>query len=342
MELIAAHPVTETSAVFAWSSWREPIYLCLVPMFFALSGFLVTGSALRTRNIRTFLCFRGLRIFPALTVEITLSALVLGVFFTTLPAQEYFTHPDFFKYFGNIIGYVSYYLPGVFESSPVKGIVNNSLWTLPAEFYCYLLTTAIMFTKWVYDRRQFTILFMVVTIGLCIWGIDLRPIHGNMPTPIVVYYFFVGVFLFHWKDRIPSTFLLMLGAAGVSYALIYYRAPLMLTPFFLSYMTIAIGMLALPRIPIFSKNDYSYGIYLYGFPITQAVRELTAGQDLSQIELRGSALLITMLFAAASWHGIERHALKLKRYVLPPKTTDAKAVLLPVHQEQKQLASVER
>src|ERR1051325_6675481 len=41
----------------------------LVPMFFALSGFLITGSAMRL-SLGNFLINRGLRIVPALAVDI--------------------------------------------------------------------------------------------------------------------------------------------------------------------------------------------------------------------------------------------------------------------------------
>ena len=39
-----------------------PVILALLPMFFCLSGFLVTGSAVRTRSVPLFLTYRGLRI----------------------------------------------------------------------------------------------------------------------------------------------------------------------------------------------------------------------------------------------------------------------------------------
>ena len=56
----------------------HPVIIVLLPLFFALSGFLVTGSALRTQSIRIFLAFRALRLIPALTVEVALSAILLG------------------------------------------------------------------------------------------------------------------------------------------------------------------------------------------------------------------------------------------------------------------------
>jgi peptidoglycan/LPS O-acetylase OafA/YrhL len=57
-----------TSGVF-----RAPIAM-LLPMFFALSGFLVAGSLERSRTLVMFLGLRAVRIFPALAVEIALSA----------------------------------------------------------------------------------------------------------------------------------------------------------------------------------------------------------------------------------------------------------------------------
>jgi peptidoglycan/LPS O-acetylase OafA/YrhL len=59
-------PVEILMAEGGWSGWHRPFAVALVPMFFALSGFLVTGSAIRLKRTSTFLAFRALRIVPAL------------------------------------------------------------------------------------------------------------------------------------------------------------------------------------------------------------------------------------------------------------------------------------
>ena len=123
-----------------WVGWRRPFSVSYVPAFFALSGFLVMGSALRTRATQTFLMFRALRIFPALVVELCLSAFVLGLWFTSLPWAKYLADPSVLRYFGNVVGAVDFFLPGVFTHNTVPDIVNRNLWTLPAEFDCYLIT----------------------------------------------------------------------------------------------------------------------------------------------------------------------------------------------------------
>ena len=61
----------------------------IVPMFFALSGFLVAGSFERSKTLITFLGLRVFRIVPALSVEVFLSAIILGSFFTTNDLRNY-------------------------------------------------------------------------------------------------------------------------------------------------------------------------------------------------------------------------------------------------------------
>ncbi|ULK95960.1 acyltransferase family protein [Bradyrhizobium sp. I71] len=70
------------------------LFNSILPVFFALSGFLVAGS-LERNTLPTFLALRGLRILPALAVEITLSALIIGPLFTEFTLREYFSDPSF-------------------------------------------------------------------------------------------------------------------------------------------------------------------------------------------------------------------------------------------------------
>lgn len=298
--------------------WHRPRYAFLVPMFFALSGFLVTGSALRTRNVKTFLTFRILRIFPALATEVTLSALILGAFLTVLPLHEYFADVRFWEYFGNIIGRIRFELPGLFLSNPVPRTVNINLWTLRPEFYCYLFTAVAMGTSIFYNRVLATWVFIAATIALII----ANSVLGYMVDP-TVYYFVCGCIFFHWRDRLPVGPWWFAGAAVLAFVLLSSTRTVYLAPVFLTYVMACIGLVRFPKIPLLFTGDYSYGVYLYGFPIAQgmiAVWPSFEGHSLTLLAFAGTA---TMCFAALSWHYIEKPFLKLKKVFIPKKLATA-------------------
>lgn len=126
-------------AVFGlWQKLLNPFAMMIVPMFFSLSGFLVSGSFERNKSLVTFMGLRVFRIMPALSVEVLLSALILGPLLTVLPLEAYYGSPVFHAYFWNLVGEIHYYLPGVFESNPVRQ-VNGQLWTVPYELVCYVV-----------------------------------------------------------------------------------------------------------------------------------------------------------------------------------------------------------
>ena len=79
-----------------------------------------------------------------LLTEVSLSALVLGPLLTTWPLGDYFSDPNFFRCFGNVVGHIHFALPGLFLQNPAAGMVNVNLWTLPGEFYCYLSVAILM------------------------------------------------------------------------------------------------------------------------------------------------------------------------------------------------------
>jgi peptidoglycan/LPS O-acetylase OafA/YrhL len=80
----------------------------------------------------------------------------------------------------------------------------------------------------------------------------------------------------------------------------------------LSYLTILIGLTKMPSIPVFRRGDYSYGIYLYGYPIQQLVVLLGFDRLVWWQNSLLSVPLIT-LFAAFSWHVVEWPILRQRK-----------------------------
>lgn len=296
----------------------RPITLSYLPMFFALSGFLVAGSALRTRRLIPFLGLRVLRLLPALFVEVTLSAIILGALYTQLPLTQYYTSPMFWRYFLNIVGDVHFYLPGVFTNNTTN-VVNSNLWTLPWELHCYIVMSFMIISGIVYQRKILAILFALVTIILIyaslVTGFQVVPAQVDGPT--LVYYFVTGVLMFLWRDKIVFHEVLLLVAAAVCYVLMMSSKMVFIYPVLLTYITVFIGLFPFPRFSLIKSGDYSYGIYLYGFPVTQALVAGVSGLHQNLAVAAPLAVLATGTFAALSWHGIEKHCLKLKRYIAP-------------------------
>jgi peptidoglycan/LPS O-acetylase OafA/YrhL len=312
-------------------------HYAILPMFFALSGFLITASAFRN-SIRDFVLHRALRIVPALAVEICLSALILGPILTTHTLAEYYSSAKTLFYFTNIFGWVHYQLPGVFESNPLEGIVNGSIWTIPHEIACYVIIVLLMSVG---ALKKPVLLVFFAAAMLAIAGLaritlgkaGLQDLVGPSMSDILsqatrlLPYFVLGCAAYLYRHFIPlsrslflacivcltAVSLLVEHSAGQSPLFSLAVAPLLI------YLTIYIGLSDLPRVPLYSNGDYSYGIYLYGFPIQQTVMHLSRGH-ITPVNFVLASVVLTSLFAAFSWHVVEKPLLRLRRYVVSSGT----------------------
>ncbi len=83
-----------------------------------------------------------------------------------------------------------------------------------------------------------------------------------------------------------------------------------------AYVTIYLGLLNPYKISLLSKGDYSYGLYLYGFPIQQALASM--GPEVHHWWLNPLlAWPCALAVAIVSWKFIESPALSLRKH-LPP------------------------
>jgi peptidoglycan/LPS O-acetylase OafA/YrhL len=305
----------------------RPITLSYLPMFFALSGFLVTGSALRTKRLVPFLGLRALRLIPALFVEVTLSAIILGGIFTQLPLSQYYSSAMFWGYFMNIAGDIHFKLPGVFANNTTD-IVNSNLWTLPWELNCYLVMSCMLVTGILNHRRVLAMLFAVATLVLVYASLvdGFQVVPAQVEGPTLIYYFVAGVLMFLWRDKIVFHECLFIGAAAACYILMMSSKTVFIYPLLLTYITVFIGLFPFPKFSLIQSGDYSYGIYLYGFPVTQALVAGFPGLHRNLAVAAPLAILATGAFAALSWHGVEKRCLRLKRYIAPSSSKIAAAL----------------
>ena len=302
----------------------RPGLFSLVGMFFALSGFLVTGSAVRNPKIGVFFANRALRILPALSVEVVLSACIIGPLCTTLALHAYLADPKFVRYFGNILGDVYFYLPGVFNDLPWPGIVNGNLWTLPAEFWCYALMMAAMVTGVLSDRRVLLFLLAIFFLAATALGFydEIKfgvRLHNQYVVWYVVAMFWVGAAAFRYADYIPiKTSWFLISVASFWFCVITGFAAA-LSGIFLCYCMLYLGMLDWKWWNRNIRADHSYGIYLYGFPLMQTVVHFwqpyygPVPAPARVVILFIITTMLTLTFAEVSWRFVEKPALSLKR-----------------------------
>jgi peptidoglycan/LPS O-acetylase OafA/YrhL len=298
-------------------AWRAPVDFIL-PCFFSLSGFLVAGSLLRVGSIRVFATLRALRIFPALCAEVILSAFLLGPLLTEATPREYFTSPMLVQYFLNVVGDIHYVLPGVFIHNPVPNLVNYQLWTIPFELECYIALALLAIIGFV--KRPLLLLSIVVlaTAGLLAYDIHAGQLVEQprlMSGHLLVISFLCGVLFFLYREHIRLSAAFCVAAAAVSLLLLYYSTLHYLAPLAVTYVTVYLGLLNPRKIGVLRSGDYSYGLYLYGYPIQQAISQLLPQYRFWWVNF-GLGLLLAGAAAYISWTLLESRVLNNKRAII--------------------------
>jgi peptidoglycan/LPS O-acetylase OafA/YrhL len=285
-----------------------------VPMFFALSGFLVAGSLYRTRLLSTFLGLRALRIFPALWTDVLLAALVLGPLVTTLPLDQYLFDREFRLYLLNLLGEPHYFLPGVFQDTPGKD-VNGQLWTVRWELFSYIALAFCAAFALHKNRRLFLLVVLASHVAFPA-GVYLGLYHkGPYYAMTVVTCFLTGVYLYICREAVPLRLSWCAAALAAIIGLQFVdRAFLLAAPFAIAYLAVYLGCLNPKRLWIVSSGDYSYGIFLYHRQVQQLLWLIT---PFARSWYGSFTLSLVFSFAVSyiSWHVIEKRALNLKRYL---------------------------
>ena len=288
----------------------RPLIAAILPMFFALSGFLVAGSLQRNPKISRFLYLRSIRIFPALCVEVLLSALLIGVIFTNYNLQDYFTDDNFFRYFGNIVGVMSYNLPGVFLGNPSPNMVNGQLWTIPYEFWCYIILAFIAGLRM--ERKRYWLAFLAVCYFIVLAEFELAT---HVRSAVVEGYsltlaFLTGVVAYQWRKLIAYSHKCFIIALITAWVLLSFPELDVFAMIPVTYATLYLGVKNPSKHWLIASGDYSYGIFLYGFTIQQALASQPIFRD--YFLHAALSLLLSFMFAYCSWHMVEKRVLRFK------------------------------
>lgn len=289
-----------------------------VTIFFVLSGYLVTLSLVRSPNLRVFARRRMVRIYPALVVTCLVCVLVLGPSVTGVPLGSYFGDGATWNYLKTATALnIKYSLPGVFANNPLPHAINGSLWSLPYEIKCYVVLAVLSLLPFSLKLKS------LAAFCLLLLSLVFRP---SAPTLSLFdsfagldYYdsklgvsFALGAVLAAWQNTIrPSA---ALGLALMAVAPLLPHAPLQMASWVVGLSVLVLWLALygkwLPVVPA-RMGDWSYGVYLYGFPVQQSLA--FAGWHLWGTGWFALAsTLLTLLLAGLSWHLVEKPAMRWK------------------------------
>jgi len=303
-------------------------------VFFGISGFLICGSLQRSTSVVSFAVKRILRIYPGLVVALIFCAFLIGPIFTTLPIVEYVFSREPWLFVSRFFGASGEdRLPGVFTNNPYPQKINASLWTIKYELVCYVILGAIAVVCAAGRRRA--IVFGTLA-GMCLIVSSVETISGTDAAQMLAnllrkpgfasaigdrihYFALFGLAFFagaqiaemrirpwkHWTINLLAFLIVVMGFVTTAIA--------PLVPLAVTLLSIFVGYQAPAwASTLLNGRDYSYGVYIYAFPVQQSLVQIfgsSLGYGLTLLLAGGATLFLSVI----SWHLIERPSLVLKR-----------------------------
>lgn len=284
-----------------------------VDFFFVISGFLISSSWMHSNNAWDYAKKRALRIYPGFVAALFVCALIVGPM-GGADLRHYFHQQDLFQFISRPLSFRNVYpIQGVFLSNAIPGNMDGSLWTIRFGVFCYLLVL-VGGLAGVYRRKSFVLLaFALCFIFYKMWHkpLSLGYLDYLDEMPRLILFFLAGMTFFFFRDRIlHSPVLLVVSVLAI---VISIKKGLGITfPIFGTYLLFYFAFHPSIRLHGFGRHgDFSYGIYLYAFPIQQLVIYYSH-QSITPMVVFLIALPITLVVAVASWFGVEKPFLRLK------------------------------
>lgn len=299
--------------------------------FFAISGYLIAKSGM-SADVVQFMWRRILRIFPAYWGVLLFAAFVVGPTIWVLDGHAFV---DYFTLGGNgPINYLTanwtlnigtYGIHDIFADTTPYGrevggsVFNGSIWTLIYEWTCYVfVAVAVAFGVLIKARVLVPLFTLLLFILQIVTLIDpeavgtLIPFFADQYRVNLMLTFMFGSVLAVYSKQVPFSdglgvlsgivLLLTLRSGGFS------TVGLAAGAYFVMYLGARLGG---PLRKVGAKNDYSYGVYVYGF-LVQQILAYFGVYRWGYLPYALIALVISFGFAWLSWHVIEKNAMALK------------------------------
>lgn len=291
--------------------------------FFALSGFLVYNSYMKSGDLKHFIKRRALKILPPYFTIVLLCAFLLG--FTLQPRDwcHYFS-ADWFRYLGANLTFLNFLhptLPGVFDGESV----NGSLWTIKIEWLLYLSVPIVVWSiKKFSFKNEFCVFAGLYLISAAYrmtfqWLYDIRgqEIFNIMSRQVFgqICYFYSGVTIFRFYRifRLYIAPCMTLAILMIIVSQLNLYVGIFCEPLGVSILTIGTSMLLQGWFSVFNKNNASYEMYLFHLPI---IRLIWLYREPLHLDATGLFIVSIVSIVASSflcWFMLDKPILSRKR-----------------------------
>jgi peptidoglycan/LPS O-acetylase OafA/YrhL len=290
-----------------------------VAMFFLISGYLVTGSFDHARSVWSYFKKRIMRIYPGF-IGVSLFTLLLVFPLASAPLKGATVWSRVGYVIWNTLSLGELKSSGAFLTNAYPNIINGSIWTIRYEFICYIFLAGLGLCGVIRSRRACVIIFALtwaVWIGFSAyaWNWDRANIDGHFGSLVrFLTLFLAGAVTYLFRDKLEFRYswaaISLAALAAASYIPCGFDLAF---PLIGSYLTFFLAYNPSIRLGHFARyGDFSYGSYLYAFPIQQLI-VLRAGGHMDPMALFFMATPLTLIAGILSWHLIEKRFLSRSR-----------------------------
>ncbi|MFM1916707.1 MAG: hypothetical protein RJB01_222 [Actinomycetota bacterium] len=328
---VAVHHAAIHLEVPGWW-WGATQVLPGVPIFFFVSGFLISKSFENSPHLFDYSRNRALRIFPALyaCTGLALMSVWLSGYFTTVQVPG----RTLIMWVIGQLTFVQFFNPS-FMRGFGSGVLNGSLWTITVEiqFYC-LVPVLYALLRWRTPTRRAETLGLLALIAVFLTTNQVfMSLNHSQTDELAVklikvtfapwfYMFLVGVLaqrnfkVFH-RALANRAFLVVPAFVGTAWAGSRFMGwnlgnqihPALFLPLAAAIFSLAYTVPGLAE-RVLNRHDISYGLYIYHMPV---INLMMFNGYMHQFVYVVVALLASLVLAAVSWFVVERPAIRLKR-----------------------------
>tara|TARA_R110000796_G_scaffold118864_1_gene232722 strand:- start:82329 stop:83444 length:1116 start_codon:yes stop_codon:yes gene_type:complete len=304
-----------------------------VPVFFAMSGFLIFHSFSRNNNIRRYTKNRFLRLYPGLWVSFIVTLIIL-ICFNQIDFENLFSKSILVWILAQLT-FFQFYTADLLRDYGL-GNPNGSLWTIVVEIQYYIFVPLMVYLISKMKMVTNHVLFMLIILSFLanfLIGSTLNPESLKFKLIAVslipyLFYFLLGALVYVNFSKISK---FIEGRAFVTtllYILFYLVFSKGLKLFESTYWLNLIGFLstilmiwmvfalAFSRKKLSKKLlegvDISYGLYIYHAIVLNFFIERFEG---SGFDIFFLYLLTSILLGFISWKLVESPSLKLKKVI---------------------------